>query len=107
MWHIVNEGGGFGNNEAQFYTPQNVNVNGGYLTITARKQNSGSYKYTSGKLERKYDFTYGIFEMRAKIPQGRGTWPAFWLVNGDNWPLNGEIEPYISTIYVLYNKIAS
>jgi hypothetical protein len=91
-WTVVNAGGGFGNNEAQFYTPQNVNVSGGYLTIQARKQPWGGHQYTSGKLTTKTHFTYGIFEMRAKIPQGRGTWAAFWLLNPNNWPLNGEID---------------
>jgi len=91
-WTIVNAGGGFGNNEAQFYTPQNVNVSNGLLTIQARKQAWGGQQYTSGKLTSNVHFNYGVFEMRAKIPQGRGTWPAFWLLNPNNWPLYGEID---------------
>ena len=91
-WTVVNGGGGFGNHEAQYYTGSNLKVNDGFLTIQARKQREGNEMYTSGKITSKVDFTYGIFEMRAKIPQGRGTWAAFWLLNPDNWPLNGEID---------------
>jgi hypothetical protein len=91
-WTVVNGGGGFGNHEAQFYTSNNLKVGGGFLTIQARKQRQGNEMYTSGKITSKVDFTYGIFEMRAKIPQGRGTWAAFWLLNPNNWPLNGEID---------------
>ena len=53
-------------NEAQFYTPQIVNVGGCYLTITARNQYWKKHKYTSGKLESKYGFTYGIFFNESK-----------------------------------------
>jgi beta-glucanase (GH16 family) len=85
-WTVVNAGGGFGNNEAQFYKPENVNVAGCYFTMQARKQSWGGHQDTSGKLTTKTQFTYGIFEMRAKMPQG------FWLLNPNNWPLNGEID---------------
>ena len=51
-------------------------------------------RYTSGKITSKQQFRYGIFEMRAKLPHGRGTWSAFWLLAAKrplNWPRDGEI----------------
>jgi len=88
-------GNNHGNNhEAQWYTDStaNSNVANGFLTITALKQNQNGFKYTSARLVTKRTFTYGVFEMRAKLPKGRGTWPAFWLVGQGKWPDNGELD---------------
>ena len=92
--------GGWGNNEAQFYTnsSDNVSVAGGNLKITAKTQSQGGSSYTSARLksENKYEFTYGKIEARAKLPIGGGTWPAIWSL-GQNyatnaWPACGEID---------------
>jgi len=51
-------------------------------------------RYTSGRIISRQQFRYGIFEMRAKLPHGRGTWSAFWLLSAKrplNWPRDGEI----------------
>jgi beta-glucanase (GH16 family) len=48
--------------------------------------------YTSARLISKKLFQYGIIEMRAKLPPGRGTWPAFWLLAPGSWPSSGEID---------------
>ena len=89
-------GGGWGNNELQYYTNNlNTNVSSGYLTINTLKQSYGGRNYTSARLVSSRNFTYGVFEMRAKLPKGRGTWPAFWLLSAKRplqWPLNGEID---------------
>lgn len=105
-WSVVVGGGGFGNNELQFYTdrPENIYVANGNLTITALNDsyydsNSHStYQYTSAKIwtANTQNWKYGKFEMRAKIPYGRGTWPAFWMMPQDSryggWPDSGEID---------------
>jgi len=92
--------GGWGNNEAQFYTnsSDNVTVSGGNLKITAKVQSLGGSNYTSARLksENKFEFTYGKIEFRAKMPTGGGTWPALWAL-GQNyatntWPACGEID---------------
>lgn len=91
---------GFGNNEKQYYTdnPENVRVENGILTIRARKDTLGSSPYSSAKLitKNKGDWKYGRIEVRAKLPEGRGTWPAIWMlptVEGERkWPLDGEID---------------
>lgn len=92
---------GWGNNEWQYYTSNrksNAVVKNGVLRITARKEAMGGKQYTSARLitKGKASFTYGRMEIRAKLPPGRGTWPAIWML-GDNifekgWPLCGEID---------------
>lgn len=98
--HEVNCAGG-GNNEKQCYTdsPQNSFVSDGTLKIVALPAEEGAVQpYTSARLNTKYqgDFKYGRFEMRAKLPSGQGSWPAFWMLPTDNvygeWPKSGEID---------------
>ncbi|MGZ9676345.1 glycoside hydrolase family 16 protein [Flavobacterium sp. GNP001] len=88
---------GWGNNESQSYTSaaDNVLVSNGTLKITAKKVGS-SYTSARIKTENKFEFTYGKIEVRAKLPIGRGTWPAIWSL-GENyatnpWPACGEID---------------
>ncbi len=89
---------GWGNNELQYYRAENATVSGGLLTITARQQSFGGKAYTSARLRSRglADFTYGRIEMRAKLPIGRGLWPAFWMLPTNspygNWPVSGEID---------------
>lgn len=89
---------GWGNNELQYYREQNATVSNGTLKITALRQNFGGAQYTSARLRtaNKADFTYGRFEMRAKMPAGQGLWPAFWLLPTDyvfgGWAASGEID---------------
>ena len=95
-------GCGWGNNELQYYTqnrPENAKVRDGKLIITAIKE---SYKedrsYTSARLvsKNKGDWKYGKIEIRAKLPAGKGTWPAIWMLSTDwsygGWPESGEID---------------
>lgn len=92
--------GGWGNNEAQYYTsrPENVMVSGGVLKIVAKKENYMGSAYTSARLltKNKYSFKYGRIEVRAKFPTGAGTWPAAWMlgdnINIVNWPACGETD---------------
>jgi beta-glucanase (GH16 family) len=90
---------GWGNNELQYYTKgDNASIEGGVLTIEARKEDRGGANYTSSRIITRGlgDFLYGRFEARMKLPSGRGTWPAFWMLPSDfsygNWPKSGEID---------------
>lgn len=105
------------NNEAQYYTRarlDNARVENGHLIIEGRKEkyanprynpNGGRRgasrqfaEYTSASLitHNKADWQYGRIEVRAKIPQGQGVWPAIWMLGADSrrvgWPAAGEID---------------
>ncbi|MBA4323348.1 MAG: glycoside hydrolase, partial [Odoribacter sp.] len=93
--------GGWGNNELQFYTKTrlaNAEVKGGSLYINAIKEDYKGFKYTSARLITKLngDWLYGRFEIKAKLPSGRGMWPAIWMLPTDwaygGWPSSGEID---------------
>ena len=91
---------GWGNSEEQFYTdrPENVIVEDGLLKITARAESFNGSNYTSARIttQDKFEFQYGRIEARAKLPVGRGTWPAIWMLGADFetniWPAAGEID---------------
>lgn len=99
-WDYDLGGSGWGNNEKQLYTNSisNVSVGDGKLTITAKKENMNGMAYTSTRLvtRNKLDALYGRFEIKAKLPTGRGTWPAIWMLPTDraygDWPKSGEID---------------
>ncbi|MCE4217536.1 family 16 glycosylhydrolase [Pseudarcicella sp. GAP-15] len=94
---------GWGNNELQNYTNANIknaHIENGILTIEAIKEKLGTSNYTSARLvtKGKNDFLYGRIEAKAKIPAGRGNWPAIWMLASQSdygtqyWPDNGEID---------------
>jgi beta-glucanase (GH16 family) len=92
--------GGWGNNEAEYYTNRidNATVKNGTLKIIAKKEKYDSSEYTSARLltKNKFSFTYGKVVARAKIPFGKGTWPAIWMLGANDetvgWPDCGEID---------------
>ncbi|WP_152404350.1 RICIN domain-containing protein [Paenibacillus cellulositrophicus] len=92
--------GGWGNNELQYYTDrsQNLQVTGGNLVITARKESYGGMNYTSARIKTQNlkSFTYGKIEARIKLPSGQGLWPAFWMLGSNistvGWPYSGEMD---------------
>lgn len=99
-YNIGNGVNGWGNNEKEYYTNDvnNARIENGHLIIEARKENKGGKSYTSARLltQGKASWTYGSFEIRAKLPKGLGSWPAIWML-GDNintvgWPTCGEID---------------
>jgi beta-glucanase (GH16 family) len=100
-WSYDIGGHGWGNDELEYYTSnrsENARVENGVLTIEARKEEFIGMNYTSARLvtKGKGDWLYGRFEVRAKLPKGRGTWPAIWMLSSDwaygNWPESGEID---------------
>ncbi len=86
------------NDEVQFYTDdrrENARIENGRLVIEARKDGFGGHPVSSASLTTKglASWTYGRIEARAKIPVGKGTWPAIWtLGDGGQWPQDGEID---------------
>jgi beta-glucanase (GH16 family) len=77
-------------NERHYYVPDEVFVENGFLRIRSRERTYGSMKYTSGRLDTRGKFApvYGRFEVRAKLPGGKGLWPAHWLYpQNRDWPM--------------------
>jgi len=115
-WHHQTQipaGGSWFNNEVQHYTNRLVNsfVDAGALNIVAKRENftdqNVTKQFTSARLNSKFAFKYGRVDIRAKVPNGQGTWPALWLlgknINEDggffdsnfgttSWPACGEID---------------
>jgi beta-glucanase (GH16 family) len=107
------------NRELQYYTTnrtENARVEGGFLLIEARKEKFPNARFRADAPERRWQqhrehadytsaslttrgrasWTYGRIEARAKVPSGRGTWPAFWTLGTNmrevGWPACGEID---------------
>jgi beta-glucanase (GH16 family) len=95
---------GWHNHEKQYYSgprAENAQVRDGRLVITARRERLpeaadwGGQEYTSARLltAGRAEWTYGHFEIRAKLPCGRGTWPAIWMLGSKgDWPAVGELD---------------
>jgi hypothetical protein len=98
VWNYEQGAGGWGNNELQKYTNliDNVHPDSGYLHISAL--NPSGTTYTSGRINTngKKQFTYGRIDIRAKLPEGKGLWPALWMLGTNyttlGWPKCGEID---------------
>lgn len=102
-WTHEVQNSGWVNNELQNYVNGSFNgkrvteVSDGILTITAFKDGGKVY---SGRIYANVNegWKYGIFEARIKLPKGKGTWPAYWMMPANNdfgktpWPLCGEID---------------
>ncbi|SEG23889.1 glycoside hydrolase family 16 protein [Algoriphagus boritolerans] len=92
---------GWGNKELQYYSKNELNnarVENGILIIEAHADQSQPKGYTSARLvtKGKAGWKYGYIEVRAKLPEGVGTWPAIWMLPDQNtyggWPKSGEID---------------
>ncbi len=99
LWDYDVGGDGWGNQELQFYTPgDNAYVRDGQLVVELRREEKGGRNYTSARLvtRGKGDWLYCRIEVRAKLPEGVGTWPAVWMLPTDwaygDWPFSGEID---------------
>ena len=92
--------GSWWNGELQFYTDKedNIRVEEGLLKITAKYESYEGKNYTSARIntQDKFEFIYGRVEMRAKLPNWEGMWPAFWLLGANideiGWPNCGELD---------------
>jgi len=90
----------WGNQELQSYTdaPENCAVSDGLLRITALETDDPAVPYTSARLHTRetHLMERGRFEIRVRLPEGQGLWPAFWLLGNDRedetWPDAGEID---------------
>lgn len=100
-WDYETGGSGWGNNEWQYYThanKDNAEVSNGLLHLRALKTDYDNKHYTSARLitRGKQEFHYGKIEIRAKLPAGRGLWPAFWMLGSNidqaGWPDCGEVD---------------
>jgi beta-glucanase (GH16 family) len=100
-WAYETGAGGWGNNELENYTAnrlENARVDSGNLIIEARNDNYQNSQYSSVRMHSigTGNWTYGRFEIRAKLPSGQGTWPALWMMPTNSpyggWPSCGEID---------------
>lgn len=99
-WNYETGGDGWGNNELEYYRAGNGNayLQSGNLVIEAKKEKMGNREYTSARIttENKKTFTYGRYDMRAKLPVQTGMWPALWMLGTDirtaGWPYCGELD---------------
>ncbi len=90
------------NNEKQYYTykrSENARVEGGMLVIESRKENWKGFQYTSASINTLGKDSFPVntrTEIRAKLPKGKGIWPALWMMGTDiktvDWPACGEID---------------
>lgn len=91
---------GWGNNELQNYTASSANsyLSDGKLIIEAREENSGGSQYSSARIitAGKREFAFGRIDIRAKLPEGQGIWPAIWMLGANfftnGWPSCGEVD---------------
>lgn len=97
-WNFDIGDNGWGNDEWQYYQPQNATLQNGHLVITAREQRVGASTYTSTRMktEGEVEFTYARVDIRAALPEGQGIWPALWALGANfrqvGWPKTGELD---------------
>ncbi len=96
----IGNNNGWGNNELEYYTNslKNIFLSNGNLIIEARKETTGGFNYTSGRMttQNKKQFKFGRMDIRAKLPVGKGIWPALWMLGSNittvGWPACGEMD---------------
>ena len=109
-WNKLNWRPGWVNNELQAYTDRDTNIflENGHLVLQGNIEPSYSgtdyvgnnyvADYTSGRVntDDKFSTTYGRFDIKAKLPAGKGSWPAIWMlgesISSIGWPQCGEID---------------
>ena len=97
-WGYDIGGSGWGNNELQYHTNRNTYLKDGLLVIRAQQEAYRGKNYTSSRLKTqgKQNFKYGRIDVRARLPEGAGIWPALWMLGKNitdvGWPKSGEID---------------
>ena len=97
-WGYDIGGSGWGNNELQYHTNRNTYLKDGLLVIRAQQEAYRGRNYTSSRLKTqgKQNFKYGRIDVRARLPEGAGIWPALWMLGKNitdvGWPKSGEID---------------
>ena len=95
----VEDGPNGANNELEWYSRDNVFVENGNLVLKSEPRWINGYQFASGKVTTagKFSPTYGRFEIRAKLPTGKGIWPAHWLLPYGHWPPEVDITELIGS----------
>ncbi|MFT5169184.1 MAG: beta-glucanase (GH16 family) [Saprospiraceae bacterium] len=99
-WNYETGNSGWGNNELQNYVSgtNNAYLENGKLVLEAKNESSNGSNYSSARLttQGKQSFEHGRVDIRAKLPQGQGIWPALWMLGERfstvGWPACGEID---------------
>ena len=112
-WVFETGGGGWGNNELEYYRKENATVENGNLVITAKREDYGGYHYTSARMKTQgtRSWKYGRMEARIKLPAKLGTWPGWWMLGNNissvGWPASGEVDimEQINTGNTVYGSV--
>lgn len=91
--------------QKQAFVPEAVSLSNGILTFTAQPSSASDTKgqpYSSGSITTNGTFTYGYFETRARVPAGKGFWPAYWLTSSTRWPPEWDIFEIIDGVIYGY-----
>ncbi len=112
-WVFETGGGGWGNNELEYYRKENATIENGNLVITAKREDYGGYHYTSARMKTQgtRSWKYGRMEARIKLPAKLGTWPGWWMLGNNissvGWPASGEVDimEQINTGNTVYGSV--
>lgn len=96
-WRVIERKDSY-NNELQFYSKDNIAVKDNIIIITSKEETKEDKEYTSGQLESTSAYKYGYFEFTIMISEGKGLFPAIWLL-----PQDGYIFPEIDIFEVIGN----
>ena len=113
-WNIAN-GPNLANEEQEWYTPDNVYQHNGFLVLKSENRSINGWPFASGKVDTagKWSPHFGRIEIRAKLPTGKGIWPAHWMLGYKGWPPELDItelvgsNPYGNVVSLHYGPLPS
>ena len=82
-WRVIERSESF-NGQIQYYSPANVSIDGERVVITSNNEFMGDKRYTSGMIESKYAYLYGKFSFVISVSDGKGLFPAIWLLPAED-----------------------